>query len=55
MQALPQRRRIRASARVQATTEVCRASDLLIVMLAALGGVVGLLYLIVTLFPALAA
>lgn len=51
----PQPRRIRASARVLATPDVCRASELLIAMLATLGVVVGLLYLIATLFPALAA
>lgn len=51
----PPPRRIRAAARVQPGPEVCRASELLIAMLATLGAVLGLLYLIATLFPALAA
>ncbi|MCX5494532.1 hypothetical protein OSH11_07455 [Kaistia dalseonensis] len=49
-----QKRRIRVDARVQETSDPPRASDVLIVMLATLSVAAGLLYLIATLFPALA-
>lgn len=55
MEPVPQRRRIRASARVPETPDVCRASELLMAILAALGAVVGIFYFIAMLFPALAA
>jgi hypothetical protein len=55
MRSRSQPRRIRASARVLAEPDAFRASDLLIAMLATLGGVAGLLYFIAMLFPELAA
>jgi hypothetical protein len=47
--------RIRAIARVREAPPELRASDILIAMLATLCAVAGLLYFIVTLFPALVA